>query len=114
MDERPDARAVPDDREHPFAHRCRYIAVGGEPRSWPVEIGVAHGDPFDAVRAQCGLFKMAYRLDGIRLIGGWRGIEWIILGLCRGSAPRIVPVAVALDDEPPRACGLSRCQQIVS
>src|SRR6185437_84228 len=112
-DEGPDARAVPDDWEHPFAHRCRDIAIGGEPRSRPVEVSVAQCNPFNAIGAQYRLFEIAYRLDRLRLIGRRRGIEWIILGLGRGSASRVIPVAITLDDEPPRACRLGRRQQIV-
>src|SRR6266487_4563608 len=89
----------------------RLRTVGSQSRSRSIEIAIAKGDSFDAVSSAHSMLEVADRLKRLLLIA-WRGrVERILLGREAGAGARIVPVAVALGNEPPGTRGHRSPQQ---
>src|SRR6266496_6654904 len=111
MDERPHPSAIADDREPAFAYGRHDLPVGSESRSRSIEIAVAKGDSIGAVGTAHGMLEVADRLKRFLLIARRGRVERILLGREAGAGARIVPVAVALGNEPPGTRGHRSLQQ---
>src|SRR5579859_1277682 len=111
MDKRPHPSPTTNDGQPAFAYRRHDISIGCQSRSRPIEIAVAKGDSFDASGTAHRLFQVADRLKRLLLIARRSWVERIFLSLEGGAGARIVPVAVALGNEPPNTHCLRRLQQ---
>ena len=102
--QRPDAGAVPADREAPLAQQLGVLAALGQRGSGPVEAAVAQDG---AAGLGDDRLEVLDRVQRLAHVGGRVGVERGVLALDRVALAGVRPAGVALPHEP-RHAGLAR------
>ena len=108
MRRRPDPGATADDRQLPRTEELD-DRIGG---TGSVEVAVAQDDALERGGEHRLLDDTGSR-PASRSAPGGMGIQGILLGLDRAAVAAVVPARIALGDEPPRAGGLRRGEEVL-